>query len=63
VPTLPCNLVGLGVTICSLDRTPENHSPAAQSKLEERRRTLWPSDGGWRRHDFAHSLMFCSGVS
>jgi metal-sulfur cluster biosynthetic enzyme len=30
----------------SLDWTPEDLSPAAQSKLEERRRALWRSGGG-----------------
>ncbi len=30
----------------SLDWTPEDLSPAARSKLEERRRELWLSDGG-----------------
>ena len=30
----------------SLDWTPEDLSPAAQSKLAERRRELWRSDGG-----------------
>ena len=30
----------------SLDWTPEDFSPAARSKLEERRRALWHSDGG-----------------
>jgi metal-sulfur cluster biosynthetic enzyme len=30
----------------SLDWTPEDLSPAARSKLEERRRALWGSDGG-----------------
>ncbi len=30
----------------SLDWTPEDLSPAAQSKLEERRRALWGLDGG-----------------
>jgi len=30
----------------TLDWTPEDLSPAAQSKLEERRRELWRSDGG-----------------
>ncbi len=30
----------------SLDWTPEDLSPAARSRLEERRRALWRSDGG-----------------